>query len=208
MSKVIFSFNGIQTIIQCLKEDKMKDICQKFTSKIDIDINSIFFLYGGNKLNLELTFQQHANSFDKNNNQMNILVYKYDNNDVLICPKCGEKLKFDKKIIDNIIISNNELNDILIGIKGQIENIINDINKQKEINYIKSQLKNINRIINNGIDEIKKSNEEINKLNFNQNNYLPKDNNIIKGLLDIKLKDIDRGVILFNKETKMELMYI
>ena len=45
----------------------------------------------------------------------------------MICPKCGEKIKFDKKLIDNIIIYNNDNNDISIGIKGQIDNIINDI---------------------------------------------------------------------------------
>ena len=102
----------------------MKNICQKFISKIDIDINSVYFLYGGNQLNPELTFQQHANSLDKENNQMNILVYKYDKNEEVICPKCGEKIKFVKKIIDNIIVSNNDIKDNLIGIKGQIENII------------------------------------------------------------------------------------
>ena len=43
MAKVIFSFNGIQTTIQSLKEEKMESICKKFASKIDIDINSIYF---------------------------------------------------------------------------------------------------------------------------------------------------------------------
>ena len=97
---------------------------------------------------------------------MNILVIKYDNNEELKCPNCGEIIQFDKKIIDNIIISKNDINDILIGIKGQIENIINDINNQKANNYINSQLKNINLIINNAIDLIKKNNDQINKFNF------------------------------------------
>ena len=55
MKNVIFTFNGINTIIQCNKEDKMKDICNKFVNKIGIDINLIFFLYNGIQLNLELT---------------------------------------------------------------------------------------------------------------------------------------------------------
>ena len=58
MAKAIFLFNGIQTTIQCLKEDKMKDICKKYISKINIDMHSVYFLYGGNQLNLELTFNQ------------------------------------------------------------------------------------------------------------------------------------------------------
>ena len=49
MAKVIFSFNGIKTTVLCLKEDKMEDICLKYISKIDIDINSVYFLYDGNK---------------------------------------------------------------------------------------------------------------------------------------------------------------
>ena len=38
MAKVIFSFYGKETHIQCLKEDKMKDICNKFSSKININL--------------------------------------------------------------------------------------------------------------------------------------------------------------------------
>ena len=145
MEKAIFTFNGIQTPIQCLKEDKMESICKRFASKIDTDINSIYFLYGGNKLNMELTFKQITQL-----NEINILVFQYDNNE-FICPKCGEKIQFDKKLIS----SNNDINDILIGIKGQIESIINDIIYKKAINYINIQYKNINLIINKEIGELK-----------------------------------------------------
>ena len=41
MAEVIFEYKGIKTIIQCLKEDKINDICLKFTSKINININNI-----------------------------------------------------------------------------------------------------------------------------------------------------------------------
>ena len=76
MSKVIFIYDGVQTIIQCLNEDKMKNICQKFSSKITTDINSLIFLYNGAMVNLELSFQNIINNLDKINNQMKILVYK------------------------------------------------------------------------------------------------------------------------------------
>ena len=55
--------------------------------------------------------------------------------------------------------------DTLDGLKIQIGNIMNDVNKQKSINYINNQLKNINAIINNAILEIKKNISEISKLN-------------------------------------------
>ena len=73
---VKFTFNGVQTLIQCKKEEKMKDICNKFTNKIGIDINSIYFIYGGKQLDLELTFNEQANAMDKNSNEMCILVYE------------------------------------------------------------------------------------------------------------------------------------
>ena len=52
MAKAIFSYNGTETVIQCLKEDKMKNICNKYSSKININLNSLFFIYGGNQINL------------------------------------------------------------------------------------------------------------------------------------------------------------
>ena len=167
----------------------MKSICKQFASKINIDINSIFFLYGGNILDLELNFSQVTKM-----DEINILVFKYGNNEELICPKYGEKNKFDKKLIDNI----DKLNEIKI----QIENVMNDIINKKEINYIISQLKNIIIIINNTIKEIKKNNEPINILNINQNYSQNKNGNIITGILDIKFGDIKNGVILFNKDNK------
>ena len=72
MAKVIFILEGEETYIQCSQEDKMKDICNKYASKIDININLLLFLYGGNKINLELTFREQANSIDNNRNEIKI----------------------------------------------------------------------------------------------------------------------------------------
>ena len=204
MINVIFTFDGFKTIIKCLKEDKMKNICLKYASKIHIDINSIYFLYAGNKVNFDLTYEQQANIIDKNKNEMNILVYKYEK-EKFVCPKCGESIKLDTKLIDNICLSINDINDNLIGIKGQIENIINDILNQKKIGYISNQLKNINIIISNIIGEIKKNNKKLNKLNItNQNNDIINNTkySIIEGILDININDINNEVILFNRNNK------
>ena len=51
-----FSFQGVDILIQCSKEDIMKDICQKFANKIERNVNSLIFLYGGNNLNFHLIF--------------------------------------------------------------------------------------------------------------------------------------------------------
>ena len=86
----------------------MKDICQEYVNKIDKNINSLIFLYGGNQLNFNLNFNQQANSLDKERNIVKILVYKNEDNEC-ICPKCREKIKINTEKLDDIILSINPL---------------------------------------------------------------------------------------------------
>ena len=74
MAKVIFTYNRNQTNIQCNKDEKIKEICQRYISKINIDKDKIYFIYSGNKINEDLNFNEHANEEDKKRNIMNILV--------------------------------------------------------------------------------------------------------------------------------------
>ena len=76
MSKVIFIFGGIEVIIQCTKEEKMKEICQRYVNKIEKNLNSLIFLYGGKQLNFNLSFKEQANGLDKERNEVKVLVYK------------------------------------------------------------------------------------------------------------------------------------
>ena len=96
MSKanVIFTLEGDNLTIQCSKSDRMRDICQRFAIKSEKNINSLIFLYGGNQLNLDLTFEEHANSLDKANNEMKVLVYPNEV-DGFACPNCGEKIQLN-----------------------------------------------------------------------------------------------------------------
>ena len=153
MSTTVYIFNGISTSIQCSKNQKMKEICDKYCIKIDSNINSLLFLYGGNQLNLDKKYEDYTKE-----NKITILVYQNENE---ICPKCGKLI--DSKKIDNLILSNNNINSTLIGLKSQIDNMINDINNNKKIDEINNQLRNINFIINHIIEDIKKNNEELNK---------------------------------------------
>ena len=109
-AKIIFNFEGSDITIQCSTEDKIKDICQKFATKIESNINSLLFLYGGNQINMELKFKEQA----KNNNEMKVLVYKNENDDIR-CPHCNKKIKIEN--IDDIILSNNNIKDTINGIK-------------------------------------------------------------------------------------------
>ena len=99
MAEITFTFNGSQIIIQCLMEEKMKDIFKRFTNKSNIDINSLFFIYDGNIIDENLKLNEIINSIDKQSNKMNILVY--NNNSIkenegiikskeIICPQCKE----------------------------------------------------------------------------------------------------------------------
>ena len=70
---------GREIIIPCQKEEKLKNICQRFADKTNNDINKLFFLYNGNKVNIENTFEQIINLGDKENNKMNIIVANSSN---------------------------------------------------------------------------------------------------------------------------------
>ena len=142
MAKVVFSFSGTEITIQCVKNDRMKDICNRFAAKMNMNMNSLLFLYGGNKINYGFTFIEQANSIDNNRNQMNILVYQKEN-EGLKCDKCGNLIR--SSFIDNIIKYINEQKDILTQMKNQINSIINSNN----INDIIKKIKNIKIMLDN-----------------------------------------------------------
>ena len=52
MAEVKFTYEGLDIIIRCNKNQKMKDICTYLSKKINVNINSLIFLYGGIQLNL------------------------------------------------------------------------------------------------------------------------------------------------------------
>ena len=105
MAEVIFNYNGNLTTIQCNKEEKMKEIFNKYIIKTQIDKNLIYFIYSGNNnINEELKFEEIANNEDKIRNKMNIIVNDNNNNidknnisikksKDIICPICNENIK-------------------------------------------------------------------------------------------------------------------
>ena len=106
MSEVSFFYEGYETIIQCKKEDKLKDICQKFASKVNVNVDDIFFLHGGQFLNEDTNLNTQLNTIDKEENKISIIVKnKQENipdgtNDFIIskdiiCPKCSETCRIN-----------------------------------------------------------------------------------------------------------------
>ena len=88
-ANAIFTLDGVSLQIQCSPNDTLKDICQKYANKIQRNINSLIFLYGGNELNYNLKFKDVI--IVKESKEMKILVYSKIIDD-FICPKCGEKI--------------------------------------------------------------------------------------------------------------------
>ena len=187
MAEIIFHYEGEPINIQCNKNEKMKDICIKLSNKINLNINSLIFLYGGNQLNLDKTFNEITKE-----NKINILVYKTENE---ICIKCGRIL--NNKIIDDIILLNNNINYTLIGLKSQIENIMNDLINKKDIMYINSQLKNINIVINNINEDIKKNNNQLNQLKMN---YISNNNTNINNTNNNIIENKNEIICIYDKQ--------
>ena len=105
--------------MQCKKTDKMKDICQRYSTKLGIGLKLLTFLYGGKPLDFRLTLNETNPSDD----ETKILVTKNEL-DGLICPKCGENIIVDKESIDEIIQNMNNIKETIRGIKAMIENVI------------------------------------------------------------------------------------
>jgi len=142
MVEVEFSYKQQITIVQCQLNSKMKDIYNKLISKAKIDINSIYFIYSGNKIdNNELTIDQLININDRSINKMKILVESINelnkkktiikSNDI-ICPKCYKNARFnikDYNININGCKNNHMINNILFDEFEKLQMI--DISKIK-----------------------------------------------------------------------------
>ena len=142
MALANFTFNGIKTAIQCAKEDKMKDICAIYASKIDKDLNSLYFLYNENQINNELTFYEQANLLDKQSLEMNILVIPNKDSNELKSQFESTNTNEIETIENKKEISKHLINEIPVGnekTKNEIQNILNiknDIILKDEKNYI------------------------------------------------------------------------
>ena len=156
---VKFIFEGREMMVKCNKDEKLKNICERYSIKLGINQNLLVFLYEGKQINSELCFESQASTMDKSNKEMNILVIRNEN-DELICPKYFEKIKLNKEKIEEIILSNHKLKDSINGISVTIDSMI----KASPNDSKNFQLKNINKILNMIYDELKKNIEKIENL--------------------------------------------
>ena len=102
MTQIEFLYKGNTLIIQGEGKETMKELINKFLSKIDESKDKLVFLYGGKKIEENLTFAQQANDFDKSLNKMNIIVLDYKETEKIIiqkkskniiCPECNQNIR-------------------------------------------------------------------------------------------------------------------
>ena len=208
-ANVIFNFDGVDLTIQCSKTEVMREICQKFATKSEKKMNSLLFIYNSAQLNLDLTFEDQANSQDKFSNTMNVLVCEKERSG-FDCPYCGEKIALKSEIFDKIISAIDNIKDTLNGAKLILDNIIKNSNN----NSVNSQLKSVNVILDSVNGDIAANTLQLkNLLNDNliekienENNNECKENkkNIIRVEVDIEANKSD-NIYLFNRETNNEI---
>ena len=128
MANIEFQFKGNKTRILCERSDKIKDIIQKYLNKVEIDRNTVYFLYSGNIIdNEELSLLELIGENHENINETIILVIPFDEinqneklvkSKQIICPKCGENILYkinNYKIGLSECKNNHLINDILFG---------------------------------------------------------------------------------------------
>ena len=153
MAEVIFIYEGIETAIQCNINDKIEEIINKFLLKINISgkNSNLIYLYNGESIRKELTFQEQANELDKERNKMNVLVNQINEDKIkkneiiskdIICPFCEENIfiNFDNfKIRLHGCKNNHDINDILLTKYEKSQKI--DLSKIIYVNYVTRMIK-------------------------------------------------------------------
>ena len=81
MSQAEFNYEGTILNIQCNPEEKMEDIINRFIIKIGKKKEELYFLYSGNIIKEDLTYNNQVNENDKKRNKMSILVNNKSNED-------------------------------------------------------------------------------------------------------------------------------
>ena len=99
--EIDFIYYGNIIAILCSEKELMKDIINIYSIKSKIELNSIYFLYGGDKINENSTLEKIIKKEDKNKKKIEILVCSKEEENQeenkskvkptqAICPQCGE----------------------------------------------------------------------------------------------------------------------
>ena len=104
--EVEFNYNQNIIIVWANFEDLFKKIIDKYLIKSNLDINEIYFLANGIKIDKNEKIINIMNEYEKENKKIKILVYSNINNNEnknikksndILCPECKEICKYDIK---------------------------------------------------------------------------------------------------------------
>ena len=135
MAEIEFIYNSEYTIIPCYRNEKLKDIIQRYKNKIRNNLSSVYYLYSGNIIyNIELTFDQIANQLDRERNKMTIQINPINITNekniikpkLILCPKCKKNSRIkinDYKINIYGCENNHNTNNILFNEYFNLQNI-------------------------------------------------------------------------------------
>ena len=172
MININFTYNQNIIIIQCNANDCMRDICKKFASKINVDVDSKIYIFDNAKLNIDpglnLTFAQQLNSEDIDGKEIQV----FDNKDSKYTVKFtykGEDKEIKVKETETVGSVFDIIGKYIKKKKNSFFTLYNgsailgdDMNKP--INQISKQLdqfdKKMNLIIEDGMDEEEEKEEE------------------------------------------------
>ena len=103
MSLIHFVYEGKSYDIHCTRDELLRNISQRFINKSEIkNSTSLFYLYNGNKLNLDLTLNELIGRDNNNAQNIKILVNPCDDNSpiniyyrpkFIICPECEKNAR-------------------------------------------------------------------------------------------------------------------
>ena len=71
--EIYFIYHGNKVTIFFFFLELMKDIIIRYSNKSKIELRSIYFLYAGDKINVNLTLEKIIKKEDKNKKKMEIL---------------------------------------------------------------------------------------------------------------------------------------
>ena len=212
MTKVIFDYNCEKTIIECDNDETMEEIIQRFRTERELEHDKLFFVKDAKEVSKSLKVDQIANSFDKENKSINILVFEknleeesVNNSYSFYREENSEKLNnFFDKVIPKMQSDINELGkDIGLAklLKQNIQTIelelkeLNDkVNQNQDLNEQIKMNKSINESL---LNEIKNNTSKNNSLlqeiksNIDLNNQIKDEININKNLKNGLKKYID-----------------
>ena len=141
MLKAIFIYQGSNIEIQCNEDEKMKNIINKLSNKIQNNINNIYLIYNGNIINEELTIKEIINEEDKKRDIINILISENEDENDNIKNEDMNEIKEIKEIICQECKEN-----ILIKIEDYKFNLYNCKNGHKYNNILIKELEQYEKL--------------------------------------------------------------